>query len=460
MKPIFQKLLWVLLIWAGTLSAQETDKPVLTPGTNALRHALSFTNGDLLYGRLVSIDPKQGVQWRHPDVLEPVRFKTENLTEIQLAAQPGPETASPYPCIVHLRNLDEMEGNLISLDASQLVLQTWYAGKIVIPRSEVRVLVPVPRRLHLVYDGPTGMEGWTQAKSTAPMNEVGEWYYRNGAFYATHAASLARKLNLPPVASIEFDMTWRGALNVAIALYTDSLQPISLRSKETEPDFAGFYSLQMNTYSVNLLMVNKPDPLKNLGQVIVPTFSQKNNAHITLKVSKEDRSITLLIDDVIVKQWIDDQKFNGEGSGMRFVHQGQGALKISNLHITEWDGRFEEKITPNTNSSNDLALLLNRDKVAGTLRNFHDGKLNFALPQAAIDVPIQRIAQLVLADGPPKDPHPIGEDIRAYFEYRGSLTFKLERWDEKKVVGISPVFGRFEADPKAFGRIEFPTPNN
>lgn len=459
MKHFLHALICAALAAGGALAQDKATGPAVTK-TNTLteaplRQALVFGNGDLLYGRLLSIDPKNGVRWQHPDVNEPVQFKMDNLAEIQLGHQQSPENSALYPCIVHLSNDDEMEGNLVTLDANQLVLETWYAGKVVIPRARVRVIVPVPTNLRMLYNGPSGLEGWTQAKVTAPMNDVGEWYFRNGAFYATRAASIARDLKLPGMASIEFDLTWRGTLNVAVAIYTDSMQPISLRSKETEPDFAGFYSLQMNTYSVNLLMVNKADPLKNLGQVIVPTFSQKNNAHIALKVNKEERSITLLIDDVIVKQWIDDQKFGGEGSGMRFVHQGQGAIKLSNLRITQWDGRFEEKLPANASAQTDLALLLNRDKVAGSLRGIREGKVTFAIPESTLDVPIQRVTQILLAGNNAEPVRKLPESLRAYFERRGNLTFQLQSWDQKRVVGISPIFGRFEADPRAFDRIQF-----
>lgn len=453
MNDMNARLLYLIL--AGVLAALEALPANGAQSVSAPRQALGFRNGDLLYGQLVSIDPAGGVRWRHVDAAEPIQFSTANLTMIQLGRRGAPLVKAPYRCLVRLNNLDELEGSVTSLDAGELVLDTWYAGRLNIPRAQVQSITPKSESLNLVYEGPAGLEGWTMGKVNPAVGQTGTWRYRDGAFYATDAASIARDLKLPPMAALEFDIVWRGSLNVAVALYTDYLQPVSLRAKEQEPDFGGFYSLQMNSQYVSMLLVKKLDPLKHLGQAIVPVFQHKNSAHITVKMHRAQAAIYLLVDGQLVKQWVDPEGFGGAGTGVRLVHQGQGSLKLANLRVTEWDGRFDEPPPPNANPTADFALLLNRDKVSGTLQRIQDGKATFATAGTTLDIPLQRVMQIEMAANKTARAEGRPAAIRAWFAGRGSLTFELERWDDKRVTATSPNFGRAQFDPGAFTRIEF-----
>src|SRR6202008_3358985 len=121
-------------------------------------------------------------------------------------------------CRLYLLNDDELEGRLTSCDAEKVLLDTWYGGLLTIPRKVVRAIIPVSSNKAVVYEGPTGLEGWIAGKMANAIANPGNWRYKNGAFYATRPASLARDLKLPDVANIEFDLAWKGMLYLAIAL--------------------------------------------------------------------------------------------------------------------------------------------------------------------------------------------------------------------------------------------------
>jgi hypothetical protein len=46
-------------------------------------------------------------------------------------------------------------------------------------------------------------------------------------------------------------------------------------------------------------------------------------------------------------------------------------------------------------------------------------------------------------------------DVRAYLVGRGSVTFALEKWDDKGVTGRSANFGQVTFSPRAFQRVQF-----
>ncbi len=441
-----------LALISGEAFAQEN--PSGSAAKTASKQAIVFQNGDLLLGNLESIAADHTVIWRRGDVSQPMEFSGTNISEIQFAAAKKPSSAATNVCRIEFSNGDSLEGALLQLNSEAITLETTFAGKMVFPRKRVAVLEPLPPERTPVFAGLTGREGWTIGKVTAIPGEAGEWTYTNGAFYATQSASIAREMNLPDMASIHFDLAWKGQLQAAIAIYTSYMQPVNLQNKDTEPDFGGFYSVQINSFMASLMPVKKNEPLKYLGQVLVPAFNQKNQAHVEIRANKAKATVALLADGSLVKEWIDADGFAGTGTGMRFVHQGgQGAVKLSNLRISEWNGKMDNKST-NAPGKEDVAKLLNGDAVSGTAESYRDGKLTFATAKTKLDVPLARIdrVQFVAASF---DEKPASEPtVRAFLKPTESVTFRLERWDAQGVTGTSPNFGKATFAPAAFERVQ------
>ena len=429
----------------------------LSPLTAAqVPHAILFRNGDLLTGQLESITPTNGLRWRHGDATAGIEFVLNAVAEVSLGASSPPAVTSPNYCFVRLTNGDELPGNLKALDEKQVVLETWYAGTLTLPRAKVAALRPAGLSPRAVFAGPDGLDGWTMGKALAGNVTPGQWHFANGAFVATQPASIARDVKLPPSSSLEFDLAWQGSFALAIALYTDSLQPVRLAQTADEPPFGGFYSLQLNSYSTQLLLVRHKEAVAQLGMAVIPMLQQTNRARVAIKSNREQKSITLLLNGVVAKQWVEPEKFGGEGTGIRLVHQGQGPMRIANLRVTEWDGRLEETVAPLVpNVANDVGRLVNRDSVAGRLVEWKDGKFHFAVGDKAIEVPLDRVAQVDFATDRGQ-PTPLrAGDVRVFFTGRGSLTFGLEHWTQQGVRANSPNFGSAEFAPAAFSRIVF-----
>ncbi|MBM3833991.1 MAG: hypothetical protein FJ403_12125 [Verrucomicrobia bacterium] len=457
-----------LVLIAASLSARLSlaqDQPQPTavplPATQALKTAskdkILFRNGDLLTGNLELVDPAQEVRWRHADAFEPIEFKPETVAEIQFGYRDQPKTnsAATNICQVRLTNQDELSGSLLSSDSERIVLETWYAGRIEIPRKMVQFIMPKIEEGPLLFAGPEGLEEWTIGQVNS-VPDAGVWKYKDGAFYATRSASVARDLKLPDVAKIECDLTWKGVLYMAIALYTDYLHPVNLQSKETGPEFGGFYSLQLRHYIADLLPVTKKEPIRYLGQAPIPTVSQKNKIHLDIRVNKPKRTIALLVDGVLVKQWIETEDFVGQGTGVRFVHQGHGAIKLSNIRVSQWNGQFEEKPSPTPNSKDDIARLQNGDRAVGQLQAIRDGKVTFAPAAGApLDIPLNRVKVLEFASLKADRANEDNADIKATFRSGGSIALRLEKWSEGEVIGTSPNFGRITLNPLAFERVQF-----
>ncbi len=276
--------------------------------TNNPLDSLFLLDGDMLYGKLLSIDPAQSIRWQHPDAAEPIEFKPDVIAKIEFSPTKTTTVQSNSSCRVYFGNGDTLEGNLVLCTRDTLILDTWYGGRLTIQRTlaqaPVQTIAFMPRQ-PAIFEGPTGLEGWTQGNPVAAFaTESGQWIYRHGAFYANKNASIARDLKLPDRSEIQFDMAWKGQFNLAIALYTDSLQPILLTAKDQAPAFGAFYSLRIQSpYLIDIMPISKNEPNRSMGELIVPALSNRDRAHIDVRVSKPDHRVVLFLDGVMIKQW-------------------------------------------------------------------------------------------------------------------------------------------------------------
>ena len=436
----------------ATVPALKTSPANASVGT---QDALVFRNGDLLYGQLQAID-EQGVRWHHADVAQPIDFKRDNITTIDFHAQPAPSFAAETPCHVLFHNEESLDGNLVGCDAQTVSLDTWQAGRLKLPRAAIQSINLISLA-PAIFAGPTGKEGWTSGKSAvAAAADSGEWTYKNGAFYAAKAASIARDLKLPDVGEIQFDMAWKGAFYVAIALYTDSLQPVNLISKENEPDFGGFYSLQLNGTYLDLKPITKRDPLRSLGQLIIPTLADKTRAHFDLLVSKPKGTVALFINGALVIEWKDPMGFIGQGTGMRFVHQGAGAVKLSGLRVTPWDGQMPAQSTQTNNETQDVAWLRNGTRSAGVIETIQDGKLILQGELGKSEFSLNKIRQLDFAAVKTGKMAVVNNgNVRATLQQGTSLTLQLGKWTPEGMTVTSPNLGEATFKPGAITRLQF-----
>jgi hypothetical protein len=447
------------ILLAGLLAFEAVAAPLPTTSPiNAETDSLAFRNGDLLYGKLLEIQPGNLLRWQHPDASEPIDFKPESVAQIGLAPRAPATGRTDYSCKLWLANGDALAGNLVACDREGLTLDTWYAGKLKIPRRVLQTLAFNARTNQVLFDGLTGLDGWTQGDAAkGALGDAGQWSYRNGAFYADKAASIARDLKLPDRSQIQFDMAWRGALYMAIALYTDSLQPILLADKDNGPDFGGFYSLRFaNTVIVTLTPIRKKDPLHTLGEpLIIQSLTQKDRVHVDLRMSKAERRTALFIDGMLIKDWIDPNGFAGEGTGIRFVNNQGSVIKLSNFRVSKWNGVLDDDSTEAPDPSHDVVLLESGAKASGAVVSITESQISLLTASGPTNVPLAAASAIEFARFQGQAPPPSAVNTRATFRQGGTLSFELLAWRSDGVTARVPDMGKVTFDPAAFTRLQF-----
>lgn len=402
-----------------------------------------FANGDKLHGKVIAIDPIKGVALKNKYIQQTMAFSVDSIVKILFAETEQPPINGKYPCIIRMVNRDELECSLVSMNEGSVVVQAPFSENLVIPRKRIDSINPISPNPSIIYKGPTGLDGWTV--SSSPVEEGGKedkWRYVNGAFIAGGAGSLARDLKLPDMATIEFDIAWKSYMSIAVALYASTLQPILLSQKDELPDFGSFYSLQINFNTANLMLIKKGVPLNSMGMAFIPNMERKTSAHIMIRVSKPQKMILLYVDGILVKQWQEQGEFGGSGTCVRFVNQLSSPVKISNIVVSQWDGRIEIPITRVDNSKSDFILMINNDVVSGTVKEFKNGKFVVQTAYGNVDVPFERISQMHLSMIGREPPLRYDGEISVVLQTQGKLVLKLEKWDGDKLIAVNPNFGR------------------
>ncbi|MDB6039185.1 MAG: hypothetical protein JWM99_3026, partial [Verrucomicrobiales bacterium] len=155
-------------------------------------------------------------------------------------------------------------------------------------------------------------------------------------------------------------------------------------------------------------------------------------------------------------RWHDAAGFVGKGGGSVFFSQIDGpSLKLSNIRVSEWDGRSDRERGTNAPPTADLVFLSNRDKVSGKIDQIKDGKLNISNGDLKLNIPLERVTQIFLSNtataAEPEQPW----QVRAFFSGGEKIAFNLKAAADGTFTGDSQNFGGVRFDTRAVRQLQF-----
>ena len=298
----------------------------------------------------------------------------------------------------------------------------------------------------VVFEGPGAIESWRISNFNFGRG-TGGFSVRNGALVASGPAAIGRDVQLPPIARIELDLQWQGALQLMMTVYSESLQPWG----------GDGYQFLFNQFNFSLTRLARDGNQAQLGAAQVLGMNTRNKAHLDLYINKEQRSFSLALDGEPIQTWKDPADFSGRGTGIVFFQQGNYLTRINKIRVSEWDGKSESSATSTNRAPDDMLELVNRDKVNGTLNSIREGKAAFATGFATMEIPLERVqfVELAPANTNAVAAAPAPDQVRLFFADRGSVTLALDRWNPETVRGKNPSFGEATFKSAAFNQIQF-----
>jgi hypothetical protein len=402
---------------------------------------LELVDGSTLHGQLEHMDPEHGLSWIYPEAREPIHFQPACLDSIRFAHADN-VVLSPT-CHLRFANGDELYGSISSLDDGRLGFSTWFGGAMSIPRAAVRAITFLARNYRIIYEGPYDAGGWIIGNTSLQT-----WTYRDGCFIGAGSGTLARELSLTNSSTIEFDLAWTGPFDLRVDPYCTALDHVEYNR--------GSYVVEFSPKQITLRHLHPLGPANVFASVALPGGGDKGKIHAVIQCNKDEGTLSVFVNDLLVKSWKDDAGFNGGGTGLLFQEDATVgvAVKLSNFRIAQWEGRYE----PDTSiaaTNSDAVHFINHDRANGTITAIKDGKVTLALGATTLNVPLERVTQInfagAIAPAPPSGPW----QVRARFPGGGSLSFQLQQWDDRSISGKSAIFGPLAFQPGAIRQLEF-----
>jgi len=415
-------------------------KPEVMPEPSS--DVLEFVDGSSLHGRMSRMDLEHGLTWINPEARNPIDFRPAHIDFIRFAHA---QSVSLTPtCHLWFGNGDELYGSITSMNNEHVDFRTWFGGSMVIPRAALRAITFLSTHYSVVYEGPYDEGGWVVVN-----NSPKSWTFHDGAFIGDGQGTLGRDLNLTSSASIEFDLAWSGIFSLEVGVYCDVADRLEANG--------GSCVVVLTPGKVSLRQIQNMGAPFNLAGVSVAEGDGKSPIHVGIQCDKAEGTVSVFINHLLAKTW-KDCNFQGSGTGVLFVQQpnifASATLKLSHLKISQWEGRAEPESIASI-STNDAIHFINHDRAVGNIESIQDGKARFNLAGTSLDIPLQRVTQIEFAAAKTPAEPPGPWQVRAHFPGGGSVSFQLEKWDDKVVSGRSAIFGSLAFQPGAIREMEF-----
>jgi hypothetical protein len=409
---------------------------------------LEFVDGSALHGQLSRMDLAHGLSWATPEAKNTIQFRPEHVNFIRFARARN----VPLGPTCHLRfgNGDDLYGSISALDNERLRLETWFGGDMVIPRSALRSITFLSSNYTVAYEGPYDQGGWLIANNSAEG-----WTFHDGAFVGSGAGAMGRDLGLTNSATVEFDLAWGASFNLLVAVYCDARDRLEFTGGSCVVDFT--------PHQVNLRQTQNMGAFFNAAGVPLPPEAAKGRLHAAIQCDKTEGTVSVFVNNQLIKIW-KNFAFTDAGTGVLFMQNSlfatanglltSGTVKLSRLKVTQWESRGEpETFAPATNT--DAIHLVNHDRAGGKIQAIQDGKVTLALAGTELQIPLSRVTEMDFAETRPSA-EPSGPwVVRAHFPGGGSLSFQLEKWDDRNISGQSAIFGPLAFQSAAVREIEF-----
>lgn len=430
----------------------------LAAAADEMKSVVRFANHDQLSGSLESLTTERLV-WNSPILEKPTPFFLKSVLDLTLSAT-QPQIDAKHEATVSLTNGDSVRGQLVSITDDSVELDTWFAGRMKFRRvmiSDIRI----DERPDYFYQGPSGLDGWTQTETPAA------WSYADSSFRSNASGGIARDVGLPDECSISFEAGWRGQFGLKLVFFSDDT------NTDNPPNG---YSLGLQSRSI---VLNKLPNQISLGRAASsPALQENEKASIEVRASLKTGKICVFVDRTIVAVWTDpDFAKNKMGRGIHFVTLNNSPVKVSGIKVAAWDGVIEQmpapqimggfrqfglqemeeeqRPAPEEKPKAGRMKLRNGDSLEGDVLAISGEMVTIKTPFKDVRIPVGMLRSVALKPAPREEPKRENGDVRGWFPDGTSLVFRLEGVGDGTLSGTNQNFGAAQFKTSAFSRIEF-----
>ncbi len=435
------------------LHAAETPPPPETLGT------LQIAGGDYLPGRLCDSGQPGLLVWQGTAFVSPFHFNPAAVSAVRLSP-PGQRPKPQGDYCFELLGGDVLFGSLAALTAEEARIEVAPFGLLHVRRKSLRSILRWRDGAELVHVGPVGLaEGvdltyvgpGVSSKDTDVLykgpNGLTEWerehphgaWQQEDGFLTTEKAGalLARNFDLPPMAAVEFELSWMGTPDFVLALgagrhgfeqafrlevWDDDL--VLLRETDQQADLVPLGKIAMGTGRCHLLVYL--DFPHNRASVFSPEGTPLGQLSLAESTPFPQPCIRLVnhrgklrLEQLRIMRWDGTPPREVQAEKSR-LHRVDGTIVYGEVQsfdpatseLLVADGDATQKIHADTVSSIVMTrsdtpppegvrvVLHNGTRITGQFHRLDDGRLWLNSPAVAepLGVPVPQLQSLVVLD--------------------------------------------------------------
>lgn len=337
-----------------------------------------------LSGKVTAMSENGGVQIESPMAAEPLVLRPGAVKRVVFTD--SKDVPIPGSTRLRLVNGDVVPCELKSLDAQNLMVSTSFSGDLNVPRSIIAAMDLGIHEEKAIYDGPAGLEGWTNDK----------WRAVDSRFSCSGSGKLSRSFDLPDQYTLRFTLAWRGNPN---------FQTTFGDIPESESASMSRYAFQFNNGGIELRRLGgsrASTTLIQLSKDRTPDSFPNSKMNVEIRVDRTQGVLMLLIDGVLEGRRADPIKEPPSGGGLTFSANAGADTEVTltNLRVLTWDADGDRHRTEERgDNASDTLILAEGDRYSGDLEAIRagtDGKavLSFKSPvlEQPMNIPARKVS--------------------------------------------------------------------
>lgn len=434
---------------AHSLSVAMASLWLCTP-ISAQADIIELRNGDLLTGNIDALD-KTLVTLVSPLAPTPLEIRADAIHKITF---PEPSKATPnHTERLTLTNNDVIPCQVLGMNAKELQISTWYAGKFNIPRNNIQFLQFGLSEEKTIYTGSDEPSKWT--------THSGHWRLTSTGYTCSGNSILARKLNLPENVRFNFDLSWKGNPNFVFRFCAES--DAATTKQDTYEFVFNSAGMQIRRYE------NSKQPAAPLANIAIKPHSiNSRKLNIDLRVNRTEGLLTLSIDNQLVGTWPDPfntSKGNHIILNNRASSTSSTSCGISNLRVSGMsDGSLPRHREKTLTSKADVLIDSEGETMSGNIVSINNDNdtdrpdnrtivFNVKNSTAPLSVPDRRMSTLIFGEpeNTPEFPPPA---LSAMLKNNGSIQLTQPKLEQGKISCQHPILGPCVIDINALTHIQ------
>jgi len=397
----------------------------------------TFLNSDSIFGSVISLSYQQGLCYKITEINHNITFKPDNLESITFHKYSQINKTKNSQTIT-LTNNSTLVGSIISLTPEKIILNTKYAGQLSIKPAMVKEITFNTQKNQYLYSGPNNKDKWIKNSSTIKI--------KNKTLYIKGYNNTA-KLKIKQKGMLKYEFTTPENIQKKIQFIFLST------TKDSNHTTSYHFHLSNNNLSIEKSTYNDVCRKKlSLFNDYISGLKPTKNIKITILTNPHTKTITILVNGLIVKQYKDKQNFINHGEYIEFSSGYSIQTTIRDIKISTWDGKISQP-SPSYKSKTDKITFTNKDQITGTIQSITEQKVHFKTKYATLIIPFQNITTLKMATQKQVAPQHCKNDIKAIFADGNSIIMELLSLKNGIIKAKSEIFSDATFKQSAFKQI-------